>query len=98
VAPTIASYWERAEFPHHLVPSFAALGLAGGNIQGYGCPVGVRWGFDQRGEDAFACQWCVACVKEVVEQASARAALQLMSFPPGLSGLPVLAVGLGTLP
>jgi len=38
VAPLIASYWERAEFPHQLVPSFAALDLAGGNIRGYGCP------------------------------------------------------------
>lgn len=35
----IAGYWERAEFPHHLVPSFAELGLAGGNIKGFGCPV-----------------------------------------------------------
>lgn len=40
VAPVIAGYWERAEFPHALVPSFAALGLAGGPIKGYGCPVG----------------------------------------------------------
>lgn len=38
VAPVIADYWERAEFPHTLVPSFAALGLAGGPIKGYGCP------------------------------------------------------------
>lgn len=39
MAPVIAGYWERAEFPHKLVPSFADLGLAGGNIKGYGCPV-----------------------------------------------------------
>ena len=39
VAPVIADYWEKAEFPHPLVPSFAALGLAGGPIKGYGCPV-----------------------------------------------------------
>ena len=40
VAPVIAEYWEKAEFPHSLVPSFAKLGLAGGSIKGYGCPVG----------------------------------------------------------
>lgn len=39
MAPVIAGFWERAEFPFKLVPSFAALGLAGGNIRGYGCPV-----------------------------------------------------------
>ncbi len=39
VAPVIADYWERAEFPYPLVPGFAALGLAGGPIKGYGCPV-----------------------------------------------------------
>ncbi|GIL48383.1 hypothetical protein Vafri_4643 [Volvox africanus] len=38
VAPVIADYWERAEFPYPLVPGFAALGLAGGPIKGYGCP------------------------------------------------------------
>lgn len=39
VAPVIAGYWEKAEFPFKLVPSFAKLGLAGGSIRGYGCPV-----------------------------------------------------------
>lgn len=39
VAPVIADYWERAEFPFPLVPDFAKLNLAGGNIRGYGCPV-----------------------------------------------------------
>lgn len=34
VAPVIASYWERAEFPHQLVPKFAALGIGGGNLVG----------------------------------------------------------------
>ncbi|KAG2441458.1 hypothetical protein HXX76_003080 [Chlamydomonas incerta] len=38
VAPVIADYWERAEFPHPLVPGLAGLGLAGGPIKGYGCP------------------------------------------------------------
>jgi glutaryl-CoA dehydrogenase len=41
VAPVINGYWERAEFPHDLVPKLAQLHLAGFNIQGYGCP-----GFD----------------------------------------------------
>jgi len=38
VAPVIAGYWERAEFPHALVPGLAALGLGGGTISGHGCP------------------------------------------------------------
>lgn len=37
VAPAIVPYWEKAEFPHHLVPTLAALGIGGGNIKGYGC-------------------------------------------------------------
>src|SRR3954453_440641 len=41
VAPVINGYWERAEFPHILVPRLADLNIAGFNIQGYGCP-----GFD----------------------------------------------------
>ena len=36
--PVINDYWERAEFPFELVPKFAKLGLAGGIIEGYGCP------------------------------------------------------------
>ena len=32
------SYWEREEFPHELVPHYAALGVAGGSVKGYGCP------------------------------------------------------------
>jgi alkylation response protein AidB-like acyl-CoA dehydrogenase len=39
VAPVIASFWEKAEFPFQLVPGFAKLNLAGGGIRGYGCPV-----------------------------------------------------------
>ena len=27
VAPEIAQYWERAEFPHHMVPKLAKLNL-----------------------------------------------------------------------
>jgi glutaryl-CoA dehydrogenase len=38
VLPIINDYWERAEFPFELVPRLAELGLAGGTIQGYGCP------------------------------------------------------------
>jgi glutaryl-CoA dehydrogenase len=38
VTPVINEYWERAEFPFALVPKIAALGLAGGTIEGYGCP------------------------------------------------------------
>ena len=38
VVPIINEYWERAEFPFELVPKIAALGIAGGSLQGYGCP------------------------------------------------------------
>jgi glutaryl-CoA dehydrogenase len=38
VVPIINGYWERAEFPFELVPKIAGLGLAGGVIEGYGCP------------------------------------------------------------
>src|SRR5215203_3077980 len=38
VIPVINDYWERAEFPFELVPKLAALNLAGGTIDGYGCP------------------------------------------------------------
>jgi glutaryl-CoA dehydrogenase len=38
VTPIINGYWERAEFPFELVSKIAALNLAGGVIEGYGCP------------------------------------------------------------
>ena len=38
VTPRINEYWERAEFPFELVPKLAELGIAGGTIEGYGCP------------------------------------------------------------
>ncbi len=38
VIPIINDYWERAEFPFELIPKLAALGIAGGSIQGYGAP------------------------------------------------------------
>jgi len=38
VVPIINPYWERAEFPHGLVPKLAQLGIAGFQIDGYDCP------------------------------------------------------------
>nr|XP_010920826.1 acyl-coenzyme A oxidase 4, peroxisomal [Elaeis guineensis] len=38
VAPIMAGYWEKAEFPFHVIPKLATLSLAGGTIKGYGCP------------------------------------------------------------
>ncbi|MDP9439737.1 MAG: acyl-CoA dehydrogenase family protein, partial [Actinomycetota bacterium] len=38
VIPIINGYWERAEFPFELVPKVAELNIAGGAIEGYGCP------------------------------------------------------------
>src|SRR4051812_13902374 len=38
VIPRINDYWERADFPFELVPKMAELGIAGGTIEGYGCP------------------------------------------------------------
>src|SRR6201991_5018354 len=38
VTPVINGYWERAEFPFALVPKIAGLQLAGGTVDGYGCP------------------------------------------------------------
>lgn len=38
VIPIINDYWERAEVPFELIPKIAALNIAGGSIQGYGCP------------------------------------------------------------
>ncbi|MFL4476245.1 acyl-CoA dehydrogenase family protein [Paeniglutamicibacter sp. MACA_103] len=36
VLPVINDFWERAEFPHHLVPAIANLGIVGGTVEGYG--------------------------------------------------------------
>jgi glutaryl-CoA dehydrogenase len=36
--PVANHYWERAEFPRELVDAYAGLGVAGGAIQGRGCP------------------------------------------------------------
>uniref|UniRef100_A0A0E0LVQ7 Uncharacterized protein n=1 Tax=Oryza punctata TaxID=4537 RepID=A0A0E0LVQ7_ORYPU len=38
VAPIIPKFWEKAEFPFHLIPKMGSLGIAGGIIKGYGCP------------------------------------------------------------
>jgi len=38
VTPIINPYWERAEFPFEIIPKMAKLNIAGGPIQGYGCP------------------------------------------------------------
>ncbi|XP_057497312.1 acyl-coenzyme A oxidase 4, peroxisomal isoform X2 [Actinidia eriantha] len=38
IAPIMAKYWEKAEFPFHVVPKLGALGIVGGTIKGYGCP------------------------------------------------------------
>ncbi|XP_022746186.1 acyl-coenzyme A oxidase 4, peroxisomal-like isoform X3 [Durio zibethinus] len=41
VAPVMAEYWEKAEFPFQVVPKLGALHIAGGTIKvipGYGCP------------------------------------------------------------
>ncbi|MFJ5722976.1 acyl-CoA dehydrogenase family protein [Streptomyces sp. NPDC093149] len=38
VDPIINPYWERAEFPHELVPKLAQLGIAGFQVSGDGCP------------------------------------------------------------
>ena len=37
VAPVVAEYWERAEFPHVLLPKIAGLGIGGGHLKEYGC-------------------------------------------------------------
>ncbi|WP_028377190.1 acyl-CoA dehydrogenase family protein [Leeuwenhoekiella sp. MAR_2009_132] len=38
VKPIANDFWNRAEFPHHIIPKFAELGLAGIAYKGYGCP------------------------------------------------------------
>jgi glutaryl-CoA dehydrogenase len=38
VIPIINEYWNKEQFPFELVPKVAELGIAGGPIEGYGCP------------------------------------------------------------
>jgi glutaryl-CoA dehydrogenase len=42
VTPIASRYWEAAEFPFELIPKMAELNIAGGVIEGYGCP-GMSW-------------------------------------------------------
>ena len=37
VAPIINDYWSREEFPHHVFPRMAELGLGGLALEGFGC-------------------------------------------------------------
>ncbi|WP_291049646.1 acyl-CoA dehydrogenase family protein [Herbiconiux sp.] len=38
VTPVINEYWEKADFPYHLLPKLAELGIVGTAVQGYGAP------------------------------------------------------------
>jgi glutaryl-CoA dehydrogenase len=38
IAPVIAGYWAREEFPAQIVPALAAMGVAGSKYPGYGSP------------------------------------------------------------
>ena len=38
VIPVINEYWNKEEFPFELIPKMAELNIAGGTIEGYGCP------------------------------------------------------------
>ncbi len=38
VKPLANKYWNRAEFPHEIIPKFAELNMAGIAYKGYGCP------------------------------------------------------------
>jgi glutaryl-CoA dehydrogenase len=38
VIPVANGFWERAEFPFDLVPGYAGLQIAGGQLRGNGCP------------------------------------------------------------
>lgn len=38
VVPRAAAYWEAAEMPAEIKQGYGALGVAGGSLQGYGCP------------------------------------------------------------
>jgi acyl-CoA oxidase len=38
VAPIIADYWERAEFPFQILPGLGKLNIASSVVKGYGCP------------------------------------------------------------
>lgn len=38
IRPIANEYWNRAEFPHHIIPKMAELNIAGLTYLGYGCP------------------------------------------------------------
>lgn len=38
IKPIANDYWNRAEFPHHIIPKMAELNIAGLTYHGYGCP------------------------------------------------------------
>lgn len=38
IKPIANDYWNRAEFPHHIIPKMAELNICGLAYEGYGCP------------------------------------------------------------
>ncbi len=38
IRPIANEYWNKAEFPHHIIPKMAELNIAGLTYHGYGCP------------------------------------------------------------
>jgi len=38
IKPIANDFWNRAEFPHHIIPKMAELNIAGMAYEGYGCP------------------------------------------------------------
>ena len=38
IKPIANDYWNKAEFPHHIIPKMAELNIAGLTYHGYGCP------------------------------------------------------------
>ncbi|KAJ4704417.1 Acyl-coenzyme A oxidase 4, peroxisomal [Melia azedarach] len=38
IAPIMAEYWEKAEFPFQIIPKLGALNIGAGIVKGYGCP------------------------------------------------------------
>tara|TARA_R110002124_G_scaffold120895_7_gene279108 strand:+ start:7860 stop:9224 length:1365 start_codon:yes stop_codon:yes gene_type:complete len=38
IKPIANEYWNKAEFPHHIIPKMAKLNVCGIAYQGYGCP------------------------------------------------------------
>src|SRR5262245_58039238 len=38
IAPIANWHWSREKFPHHVIPGFGELGVAGLSYTGYGCP------------------------------------------------------------